>query len=264
VIAAVLELIRAQAPLREGDHVVIQRHWVARHAYGRPSPEADLMQRHAALRWFNCEQLAWSVNTVPAVVASEWEPQMHYLDMPRLRGADVPVGGTAYALYGRDWRASPVDVWLEWMGERELQTDLDHRRLASAERPVPLVVLSQAEFADAVRDALRSVTRPHVLTANPLLRSRLVRDMADGDDLGRVLTDLLAEAVDALRGGDLGDKLHRAMATTFFKGVATQEAAAQRLGLPSSTYRRHLAAGIERVTAWLWTRELHGPPPPVA
>jgi hypothetical protein len=48
------------------------------------------------------------------------------------------------------------------------------------------------------------------------------------------------------------------VATTVFKGAPTQEAAAARLGLPFSTYRRHLTAGIERVTAWLWDRELHG------
>jgi hypothetical protein len=37
-----------------------------------------------------------------------------------------------------------------------------------------------------------------------------------------------------------------------------QEAAAERLGLPFSTYRRHLTTGVERVTGWLWQRELHG------
>jgi hypothetical protein len=259
VIAAVLDAIRAHAPLRAGDRVVVQRHWFARHAYGRPSPEADLMQRHTALRWFNCEQLAWSVNTVPAAIAPDWEPQMLYMDMPRLLDTDVLVGGTAFALYGRDWRPSPVDAWLEWMGERELQIDLDHQRLAHAERPVSLVVLSQPEFADAVREALRTATRPDALATNPLLRSRVVRDVSGDRDPGQALADLVVEAVDALRDGDQGDKLHRAMATTYFKGVATQEAAAQRLGLPFSTYRRHLTAGIERVTAWLWDRELHGP-----
>ena len=262
VVAAVCAWIRVHAPLRAGDRVVIQRHWLARHAYGRPSPEADLMQRQVALRWFNCEQLAWSINTAPAVVAPEWEPQMHYLDMRRLMDTEVTAGEVAFVLYGRDWRASPVDVWLEMMGEREIAVDLDHRRLADAERPPALVVLSQPEFADAVREALRAVTRPGSLSASPLLHSRLVRDATADGDPRRALIDLLVEAVDALRDGDRGDKLHRAMATTFFKGVATQEAAAGRLGLPFSTYRRHLAAGVERVTAWLWERELHGPPAP--
>jgi DNA-directed RNA polymerase specialized sigma24 family protein len=40
-----------------------------------------------------------------------------------------------------------------------------------------------------------------------------------------------------------------------------QEAAAEVLGLPFSTYRRHLARGVERIVARLWDQELYGPPP---
>ncbi|GAA3220480.1 hypothetical protein [Nonomuraea helvata] len=40
--------------------------------------------------------------------------------------------------------------------------------------------------------------------------------------------------------------------------MPTQEAAAERLGLPYSTYRRHLVSGIERVCEDLWRRELYG------
>ena len=35
-----------------------------------------------------------------------------------------------------------------------------------------------------------------------------------------------------------------------------QEAAANRLGLPYSTYRRHLTASVDRLTEWLWKQEL--------
>ncbi|WP_268966935.1 hypothetical protein [[Actinomadura] parvosata] len=33
---------------------------------------------------------------------------------------------------------------------------------------------------------------------------------------------------------------------------------AERLGLPFTTYRRHLAAGVQRICADLWRRELYG------
>jgi hypothetical protein len=46
---------------------------------------------------------------------------------------------------------------------------------------------------------------------------------------------------------------------TYLRPAATQEAAADALGLPFSTYRGHLARGIERVIDWLWQRELYGP-----
>ncbi|WP_217558698.1 hypothetical protein [Streptomyces sp. GbtcB6] len=48
------------------------------------------------------------------------------------------------------------------------------------------------------------------------------------------------------------------LATTFFHGVPTREAAAERLDLPPSTYRRHLARGIGQVCDRLWERELYG------
>jgi hypothetical protein len=42
--------------------------------------------------------------------------------------------------------------------------------------------------------------------------------------------------------------------------AATQEAAAELLGLPFSTYRGHLTRGVERVCDRLWQRELYGQP----
>ncbi|MBE1560376.1 hypothetical protein [Nonomuraea africana] len=50
----------------------------------------------------------------------------------------------------------------------------------------------------------------------------------------------------------------RALSVTFLHGTPTQELAAERLGVPSTSYRRHLTAGIERVCADLWHRELYG------
>ena len=40
--------------------------------------------------------------------------------------------------------------------------------------------------------------------------------------------------------------------------AATQEGAAERLGLQSSTYRYRLARGEDRIVAWLWQIELSG------
>jgi hypothetical protein len=41
--------------------------------------------------------------------------------------------------------------------------------------------------------------------------------------------------------------------------AATQEAAAEALGVPFSSYRRHLGQGVGRVVSWLWDREVFGP-----
>jgi hypothetical protein len=49
------------------------------------------------------------------------------------------------------------------------------------------------------------------------------------------------------------------VATTYFKGAPSQEAAAERLGLAFSTFRRHLAAGTAAICERLWAHEVHGP-----
>ena len=46
----------------------------------------------------------------------------------------------------------------------------------------PLLVLSQTEFDDSVRQALRDLRRPALLARNPLLRCRVVRDRAGDAD----------------------------------------------------------------------------------
>ena len=40
--------------------------------------------------------------------------------------------------------------------------------------------------------------------------------------------------------------------------AGTQERAAEALGLPFSTFRRHLTQGVDRVVAWLWDQEVYG------
>jgi hypothetical protein len=70
---------------------------------------------------------------------------------------------------------------------------------------------------------------------------------------------LVEDAVAALRVDPRDAKLVRALERTYLRPAPTQEAAAELLGLPFSTYRGHLGRGVERVIDWLWQRELYGP-----
>jgi hypothetical protein len=167
------------------------------------------------------------------------------------------VGGRRYAVYAHDWRAEPALAWLDRMAERELATD--PREVLEAEAPAPLLVLSEPEFQAAVRRALRDYARPAALATNPLLHSRLATQATAAAPTAATLQALLREAADPLRATPKDERLHRALASTFFQPAATQELAAERLGLPFSTYRYHLAGGIRRVTERLWQRELYGP-----
>jgi hypothetical protein len=47
-----------------------------------------------------------------------------------------------------------------------------------------------------------------------------------------------------------------ALEHTYLLPTPGQEAAAELLGLPFSTYRYQLSAAIARITDWLWQREL--------
>lgn len=65
-----------------------------------------------------------------------------------------------------------------------------------------------------------------------------------------------APAATTLSGDARDDKLFRALDLTYLRTSRTQEAAAAALGLPFSTYRRHLRRGLDRVVAAMWRQEL--------
>ena len=254
VVAAAWAHAHAVGRLRPGEHLDLLRTFVVPEAYHRPSPVMDQIQVSCAS--------AWSSQSGPAlsflVLADPefWAAQMAYIE--HSPAGEATVGDRTFTLFAHDWRAMPVDEWLSTLGDRELADGPG----PSAPVPEPgrlRVVLSEQEFQTAVRDALRSARRPGDLARNPLCRSRVVSDVAHGRPAAQALAELLVEATDSLADDPRAGKLHRVVATTFFRGVPTQEVAAERLGLPFSTYRRHLGAGIDRITAWLWERELHGP-----
>jgi DNA-directed RNA polymerase specialized sigma24 family protein len=185
------------------------------------------------------------------------EPMMSYIDFFRAREADYEVGGRRYGVFAHDWRRTDVDAWLDLTGERELA---GADQLGSpAEPSAPEAALSRAEFADAARRALRDLHRSDALARNPIMRARMLADLGGRRPSVEALRDLIERAIDTLRVDPRDEKLHRALARTYVRPAQTQELAAEALGLPFSTYRRHLTRGVERVTEWLWERELYGP-----
>ena len=72
----------------------------------------------------------------------------------------------------------------------------------------------------------------------------------------QALRALLAETAKVLFAGERDLRLYHVLDLTYLNPAPKQEAAANRLGLPYSTYRRHLTAGVDRLTEWLWKQEL--------
>lgn len=240
VIRAVLGHVAAHGPTRLGERVNI-----ARFLAGRAEHQRDLYAVLAGpvsslVEWVT-RPLAWSFVTV--LDAGYWGPIFDYLGFARLVEAEVD--GRRHTGYGVDWRRLPVQVWLDMMYERE-HSGATGPPPPSLLRPPPL---DRASFATAVRTALADLHRPDRLVTNRLASSSLA------DDAGGLRAAIEA-AIDCLRDEPKGEALSAVLRRTFVRAAPTQEAAAEVLGLPFSTYRRHLAKAIEQLTDLLWAAEI--------
>jgi hypothetical protein len=240
---------------RPGEEVFAFRTYMDAEAYQAPSASFNVAAILSVQHYVSCPRLAWDFIggwADPDAIA----PFMAHIDFARVPEADFEVGGRRYGVFAHDWRRTGLEAWFELMEARELADE----PAGGAPPPLPPagLALSQAEFVCAVRAALRDLRRPEALAANPLAVARVVRDRGAGEPVAEVLEALLREAVASLRADPRDEKLHRALDRVYMRPAPSQEAAAELLGVPLSSFRRHLARGTERVAAWLWERELYG------
>lgn len=254
-VVAAWRYLEAHAPLRPGEKATLFRFWMARETYQAVSAMQSLIFGNVAQHYLTEPNLAFTF--FPTADPDFWTSMFAYIDLKRVPEADFEVGGRRYGVYAHDWRVTPPMAWLDLLAEREISAEpLDVAPPATA----PLVVLGESDFAEAVRDALRNFHDPEDLRANPLVRSRIVVERAGaaaGDEASiAALRGLLEEAIGSLQGSPREAKLHRALQRTYLKPAPSQERAAELLGLPFSTYRRHLKGGVKRVADILWRREI--------
>ena len=252
--AAAWHHAETHAPARPGEVVTLTRFVVDRGAYQGPSPTLNAVPVLTLQAYLRLPDLAWDF--LALAEPEPWDEYFAFIDLPRAAGADFVVGPRRYGLFGHDFRAVPVDDLMELWTERALAQE----RVAPEPRRTEPLVLSQADFAAAVRQALHDLRRPDLLGRSPLLRTRVLRERCSVDPGPADLAGLLQEAARCLEQDPRDDKLLRAVARTYFHPARTQEAAAAALGLPFSTYRRHLTQGVSRVVAWCWEREVYGAP----
>jgi hypothetical protein len=252
-VPAALAFVQRHGAVRPGDEVVHLRFWMHRDAYQGVSPAINLTAINGSIHWTSCPRLAW--NFVTIADPGFHEPHFTGIHVWRSPDADFEVDGRRYSVFAHDWRIEPATAWMTL--KHELASDTSAR----PEHPVtprrPLLVLSQQEFGEAVRQSLRDYTRLDRLATNPLVRSRLVVHAAEEDEPpATTLRALLHAAIETLTANPRDAKLHRALWHTYVAPAPTQEQAAELLGLPFNTYRYRLTGGIARITAWLWEREL--------
>ncbi|MGP4048446.1 ATP-binding protein [Streptomyces sp. 2A115] len=252
VVAAAWDHARATRPLRAGEHMAIGRFHVDPQAYQRPSPSNNLAQWGVTGEVIRADRLAWAF-----VVMRDDGYWNRYLGRKGMPPADArpAVGEHRYCLFARDWGVQSAVAWVAEVNEAVLAgAGAVMSPAGSGPERGEHVVLSRPEFDTAVKDALRALWWPNELAANPLSRSLLVTEN------GGTLHDVLLSAIDTLLDERGGEKRHRTLMTAYSKAAPTQEAAARRLGMSFSTYRRHLTAAVQRVTDILWSHELNGEP----
>jgi len=254
-IRAAWSFARRWGRLREGDQIVHHRFHISCDRYQEMSPIFNLLSMRATFAAIEHTRLAWSL--VAFSDPARWVPMMQYVNFKRADEAAFTVGGRSYGVYAHDWRVEPWEPWWDQLGERSISPEPVTGDANTTPQSAPVLVLSEQEFTACVRQALRDWTRPAALAGNRLLQSRLVVHGATDGGVPR-LQALLREALDTLNQSPRDEKFHRALLYTYFQPSATQEAAAERLGLPFNTYRYHLARGTDRIVERLWGLELTG------
>jgi hypothetical protein len=182
--------------------------------------------------------VAWSV--VTATHEDFWRPFFEYLGFGVL--ARVRFGAGDLTAYGWDRRRLPLAEFLELTGRRELTGETGPPP-AELLRPAPI---GREAFEEAVRAALRDVNRSDRLASGPLA----------GTALGPDLRASLLAGIARLGEEPKGEPLRRVLDRTYLCGTPSQEAAAEVLGLPFSTYRRYLARATARLVDLLWAVEV--------
>ncbi len=240
-----IEAAARMSPARPGEQVSVARFFAGRTENQR-DPYAVVVGSVSSTVLWTTRPLAWSfvATTDPAF----WGSIFHYLALTTELEADF--AGHHYTLYGVDWRRLTPERWYDLLGEREL-TGESGPAPAHMLRPPPL---SRDRFAASLRTALQDLHQPDRLQANDLMGSRLAMDFdtVSSERLRETIVDGIEHVAREPRAESLGRVLDR----TYVHAAPTQEAAADVLDLPFSTYRRHLARALERLADLLWAVEI--------
>jgi len=251
---AALSYLDAKAPLRAGERATHFRFWMADEEYQSVSPSQSLLFVTVVQHYLTQPGLA--ATFLPCSDPAFWQPMFDYAMHGELKEAEFHVGGHRYGVFFSDWRVLPPKPWLALLSEREVPI----KEAPQAHRPTPdVVVLSREGFEDSVHEALKAFSNDSRLAKSPLLRSRLVVDRLSGEagtkERIEVLRELLKQAAQSMNTNVRDARLYHALDTCYLRPLRSQEMAAEKLDVSIATYRRHLKAGLERLTDLLWQQE---------
>lgn len=253
-IAGAIEATARHGPLRGSEVAVVTRFWLCATRHQAVGPVQSRLWLHMVRTYGLTPHLAYAITTFADV--DFWEPIFVYMGFSRAPAGDYRVGDRRFGVMMHDWRARSYRDWLELMARRQTSV----APLPAADTPPPPAVLDRETFARAVKEALRQRGDARTLGRNPLLDTRLVRgDLSPDAPLDERVARLRAqldEVCATLAESDKHDKQARAVMAAYGRGAPSQEAAAEALGMPLSTFRRHLKRGVELLVERLWEREI--------
>ena len=251
--ASAYRYVSESAALRPGESALLFRFWMDEESYQSVSAVQSLVFASTVRRYLTTPRLA--VTLLQCADETFWAPVFAFADLRRIGQAEAEVDGRTDAVFGHDWRATPPRAWLDALVDRIPQAGVS----APPEPVAPTVVLSEPDFAAAVREVLYQYARPHKLRGNPLLHSRLVNSLvepdADEDRRLESLCVLVADAAHVLKESPREEPYFNAIHAACLKPSPTHALASERIGVPFSTFRRHLGRGIDHVARELWLRE---------
>jgi hypothetical protein len=208
-----------------------------------------------------------------APLDTTWAPLWESVGYARCDGHTAQIDGRGFGVWRLDLRRTgPVDYLRAVLSGAPLappgpspraeashvESHVDRGPSAAAAGPhrpaqeTPLA-LDEAAFKSAVRAALRGIADPALLAASPLRSTPLVPRQS-GADAALALRAVFEREIEGLRPTARGEKWRRALAATYLEPPASQEAIAERLGLPFRTYRDHVTQGLDELVRRLWAR----------
>ena len=232
VAAAAWRHVEGHGPPAPGEQVLLNRFTIDRDLYQDPSPAVDLNSVIHVELAVTRPKLAWVMMTMADT--DFWVPFFATIGHHRAPGPDASVGNRRYALFVRDAAGHGGS------------TKGFPRRLPDPARRC----LGRCSATPSARRCVTLAGR--ICWPKPAARTA---PGARARRRAEALRATLSDAAAVLRGHPRDEKLFRAIDRTYLRPAPTQERAAELLGLPFSTYRRHRREGVARIVELLWADE---------
>lgn len=242
--------------LRQGEQLVLFRYWMAADTHQAVS---DLQSSIflAVVQYYFRPGLA--ISMLCLIQPEFWAQGLNYADLHHLKEIDFMVNDVPFGWYYHDWRTRPPLAWLDLLGQREVEGKVEDQDPLGSPK-LDVVLMNEAEFEEAVQQALKHYGSNKDLKDNPLIRSRFVikhtGEEADEGIRMAYLQQLIDEALVEMDQSPTLGKYHRVLYRTFINPVGSQERTADFLNMSFSTYRRYLKAGVAAIVKALWEREV--------